>query len=235
MPFFEKWHFFLFFFFILHRISQNMILTMKLILSSLLFTALCSTQFLTAQVIEKGRATYYANKFVGRKTANGEVYTHNEFTAAHRTIPLGTHIRVTRTDNQKSITVKVNDRCADHAGGIIDLSKGAAEELGFLRAGVTNVKLELIDEGLSPEEMASAKYNLKVSQAPEMEQLMPAITTLNEQGFVNQTILFFSQSTPPHYELFIGPYKHKQNAQLVKMALMREGLTQTEVVEKENM
>lgn len=207
---------------------------MKLISSSLLFGALFVSNILTAQVIEKGRATYYANKFVGRKTANGEVYNHNEFTAAHRSIPLGTNVKVTRIDNQKSITVKVNDRCADHAGGIIDLSKGAAEELGFLRAGLTNVKLELIDEGLSPEEMASAKYNIRVSRAAEMEQLMPAITTLNEQGFVNQTILFFSQSTPPNYQLFIGPYKHKQNAQLVKMALMREGLSQSEVVEKEN-
>lgn len=187
----------------------------------------------SAQLLEKGRATYYANKFVGRKTANGEVYTHQDLTAAHRTIPLGSRVRVTRLDNEKSVVVKVNDRCANHAGGIIDLSRGAAECLDFVRAGVANVKLELVDEGLSPDEMASAKYQIKTGQAPEMDALMPQISMLSEHGFENLTVQYFSQTEQPYYELLIGPYKHKANALLVAQTLQKEGLNAA-VVEKKD-
>ena len=76
-----------------------------------------------------GQASYYASKFEGRKTTSGERYYKSKYTAAHSSLPMGTYLRVTNTSNNKSIIVKVNDRCAVRRTRIIDLSKRAAREI----------------------------------------------------------------------------------------------------------
>jgi len=93
--------------------------------------------------VEHGRASYYASKFAGRKTASGERYDPHLMTAAHKTLPLGTRVRVTR-DNGASVVVKVNDRCGCQGGRIIDLSEAAARKLSMLKVGVVAVKLEVL-------------------------------------------------------------------------------------------
>jgi rare lipoprotein A len=100
-----------------------------------------------AHAFEEGGASYYGAKFVGRKTASGERYDPNKLTAAHKTLPLGTRIRVTRTSGGKagtSVEVRVNDRCGCTHGRIVDLSLVAARKLGMLKAGVVAVKLEVL-------------------------------------------------------------------------------------------
>lgn len=92
-----------------------------------------------------GEASYYADKFVGRKTANGEIYNHNQFTAAHKTLPFGSKVRVFNTRNGKEVVVKINDRGPFVSGRVIDLSKSAASELGIISSGLTEVILEVID------------------------------------------------------------------------------------------
>jgi len=96
-----------------------------------------------------GEASYYAGKFVGRKTANGEIYNPEAMTAAHRTLPFGTVVRVTRTDQPdgRSVVVRINDRGPFVAGRIIDLSKAAARELGMIAEGVVPVRLEIVEQG----------------------------------------------------------------------------------------
>jgi len=93
--------------------------------------------------VQHGRASYYAPKFNGRKTASGERYDPKLMTAAHKTLPLGTRIRVTRVGGA-SVVVKVNDRCGCTSGRIVDLSEAAARKLDMMKVGVIDVKLEVI-------------------------------------------------------------------------------------------
>lgn len=93
----------------------------------------------------KGKATYYANSLAGRKTASGEVYDPSVFSAAHRTLPFGTVVRVVRTDTNKYVYVRITDRGPFAGGGrVIDLSYVAAQRLGMIRAGVVPVRLEVL-------------------------------------------------------------------------------------------
>lgn len=94
---------------------------------------------------ERGRASYYGDEFEGRRTASGERYDGDAMTAAHRTLPFGTRVRVTNLDNGKSVEVVVNDRGPHRAGRVIDLSRHAAEELGMMRAGTARVAVEVVD------------------------------------------------------------------------------------------
>ena len=86
-----------------------------------------------------GRASYYGYGFAGRKTASGDVFHPEELTAAHRFLPLGTKVRVTNLVNGRSVLVTINDRGPYVRGRNIDLSLGAARELGMLSCGVTQV------------------------------------------------------------------------------------------------
>lgn len=94
-----------------------------------------------------GVSSFYAEDFHGKLTANGEVYDMYGLTAAHKTLPLNTIIRVTNMENDKSIILRINDRGPYVAGRILDCSYGAALKLGFLAQGTTKVKIEIIEFG----------------------------------------------------------------------------------------
>lgn len=124
---------------------------MKKLLSILLFYTL-NTGSLVAQTemandsICFGRASYYHDKFVGRKTSNGEIFSQQKFTAAHKTLPMGTYVKVTNLKNRKNVTVKINDRLPPHSKRTIDLTKAAAQELKMIRSGVVKVSLEIVEK-----------------------------------------------------------------------------------------
>jgi len=90
---------------------------------------------------ERGLASWYGKKYHGRQTANGERFDMNDVSAAHRTLPFGTVVKVTNLDNGQTLKVRINDRGPFVDGRIIDLSKKAAKKLGMLEAGVVPVKL----------------------------------------------------------------------------------------------
>ena len=114
---------------------------------SLLFSLLLfSVGFVFGQV-QEGKASYYADKFEGRSTASGEKYKHSKLTAAHKTLPFGTIVRVTNKKNNATVDVTVNDRGPFVEGRVIDLSKAAAEKLGFINDGIADVKIEVVDAG----------------------------------------------------------------------------------------
>jgi rare lipoprotein A len=94
--------------------------------------------------IQYGLASFYSNKFNGRKTANGEIFNNQKLTAAHNTLPLGTYVRVTNLRNKRSVIVKINDRLHHKNKRIIDLSRLAATKLGFIKSGLTRVKVEVL-------------------------------------------------------------------------------------------
>ena len=95
---------------------------------------------------QNGLATYYANNFQGKKTAYGERYDKNKYTAAHLTLPYNTIVKVTSLNNNKSVIVRINDRGPRGANRIIDLSRVAAEEIDLVRKGVEKVKVEVFKE-----------------------------------------------------------------------------------------
>lgn len=94
-----------------------------------------------------GESSYYADDFHGKITANGETYDMYGLTAAHKTLPLNTIIKVTNLSNKKTAILRINDRGPYAKGRILDCSYGAAIKLGFLDQGVTRVKIEVIEWG----------------------------------------------------------------------------------------
>jgi rare lipoprotein A len=101
---------------------------------------------LQAQV-QTGKASFYADKFEGRLTASGEKYKHSKLTGAHKTLPFGTKVKVTNMANNETVEVIINDRGPYVDGRVIDLSKSAAEKLGYVNSGLADVKVEVIDAG----------------------------------------------------------------------------------------
>ena len=96
--------------------------------------------------LQTGKASWYGEAHHGRKTASGERYDMNELTAAHRSLPLGTRVRVTNVENDRSVVVRINDRGPFVRGRVIDLSRAAARELGHLGAGVFSVRIEVLED-----------------------------------------------------------------------------------------
>ena len=109
------------------------------------FFLIFSFTILAQSITKRGQASYYADKFEGRSTASGEVYRASEMTAAHRTLPFGTQVKVTNLANRKSVIVRINDRGPHIKKRIIDVSKSAAEALGFIDEGITEVTLEILE------------------------------------------------------------------------------------------
>nr|PZN22808.1 MAG: septal ring lytic transglycosylase RlpA family lipoprotein [Pseudomonadota bacterium] len=94
-----------------------------------------------------GVASYYSDKLAGRKTANGERYDPRALTAAHRSLPFGTIVRVIREDTRRAVYVRINDRGPYRKGRVIDLSRAAAEELAMIRSGLAKVRAEVVELG----------------------------------------------------------------------------------------
>jgi len=100
---------------------------------------------LESPAIVDGVASYYGREHHGKKTANGEIFDMNKLTAAHRSLPFGSQVKVTNLSNQRSVIVRINDRGPYYQGRIIDLSQAAAERLEMVKSGITKVKLEVLD------------------------------------------------------------------------------------------
>jgi rare lipoprotein A len=94
--------------------------------------------------VSQGEASWYGPGFFGNRTANGEVLRPGSLTAAHRTLPFGTQVRVTNMGNGRSAIVRINDRGPFHGHRVIDLAHGAASNLGLISSGIANVKLEVL-------------------------------------------------------------------------------------------
>ncbi len=116
----------------------------RTVIAAMITVASCSGngRIATEAPVETGIASYYATSLQGRPTASGEIYDESKLTAAHRTLPFGTRVRVTNLSNDRSVVVVINDRGPFVKGRIIDLSRRAAREIGFLREGVTRVRVE---------------------------------------------------------------------------------------------
>ncbi|GGG11055.1 hypothetical protein GCM10011323_14450 [Pontibacter amylolyticus] len=118
-----------------------------LIASTLLTAGACtSTKPAAGQrgYTEAGKASYYSNKLHGRKMANGETYNRRKLTAAHRTLPFGTKVKVTNLQTKKSVKVSITDRGPFVKGRVIDLSEAAAKRLDYISAGIVPVEVKVV-------------------------------------------------------------------------------------------
>src|SRR5688572_1445786 len=187
-------------------------------LKRLFFTLLISSTFFTISVaqVQTGKASFYADKFEGIQTASGEKYRHNKLTGAHKTLPFGTKVRVTNLANEKTVEVTINDRGPYVDGRVIDLSKAAAEELGFLNNGLAEVKLEVIDPG--------------DGKAKDMGRTIDQVT-VDEKEFYEFEITRFK---PKGYGVQIGTYQELVNlmrlADNLKNSYQKEVTVQVKII-----
>jgi rare lipoprotein A len=111
-----------------------------------------STRTINPAKVQYGTASFYADKFEGKQTANGEIFTQKGMTAAHNSLPLGTWIKVTNLSNKRSVVVKVNDRLHHKNPRLVDLSKSAAQKLGYTGQGLSKVRVDVL--GKNPPSLA---------------------------------------------------------------------------------
>ncbi len=131
---------------------------------------------------QTGHASWYGKKFHGLKTASGETYNMYKLSAAHKTLPIPSYVRVTNLDNQKSVVVRVNDRGPFAHGRILDLSYAAAKQLDMLRSGSAKVQLSLIDptQGNTDAPIVSPATTASATSAPGETET--TVTSLTEPG-----------------------------------------------------
>lgn len=159
---------------------------------------------------EIGIASWYGNKFHGHLTSNGETYNMFAMTAAHKTLPLPSYVKVTNLDNMKSAIVRVNDRGPFHRDRIIDLSYSAASKLDMLKQGTARVQLELVQ---SPAMLAQANTPqhcfIQVFASADNAKLSALQRQIQQQQAMPTEI----QPASGIFRLLVGPTTDKQQAQ----------------------
>ncbi len=182
---------------------------------------------------ERGLASWYGKDFHGRKTANGEVYDMYKLTAAHKTLPLGVYARVTNLENGKEIKVKVNDRGPFIRGRFLDLSYGAAKELGMVEAGVGRVELEII--GNVPYQTTKGKasagrvsstglFTIQVGAFVEKENAV-RLKSLLENRYKDVHIISYDTNIQKFYRVRVGAFESEKDALKVADELEAQNYT----------
>lgn len=187
---------------------------------------------------QTGTASYYAGKFHGRKTANGEIYDSKKLTAAHRTLKFGSMVRVTNLKNNKSVIVRINDRGPFAHSRIIDLSQVAAQEIGMLKTGTAKVKIELVGENgklFETEKPAEVKKDSAFANnnpTPNPSTTIPKNEehkTPTDTGFVtgNTYSMWGTLKKPKGIGVQVGSYGDLENAKDLCKDLQKAGITET--------
>lgn len=215
---------------------------MKNLLFTIAFSFLAASAF--AQ-IQTGKASFYADKFDGKPTASGEKYRHNKLTGAHKTLPFGTIVRITNVANNESVEVTINDRGPYVDDRIIDLSKAAAEKLGFVSQGLAEVKLEVIDPGdgktsdpartidnvtVDEKEFYEFKierskpkgFAVQIGTYQELVNLMRLSDNLKNSYQKEVTVQVKILNGVKYYSLLLGQFSSRQKAELFRSELIKK-------------
>ena len=163
---------------------------------------------------QTGKASWYSSQFHGRKTSSGERYNMNALSAAHKTLPIPSYARVTNMQNGKSVIVRVNDRGPFHGNRVIDVSRAAAQQLGFINQGTANVKVEQIIPG-----QTAAQTIISPNNKEFFVDLKSFGTQREAQAYLNQA----AQSLPSdskvmlekrnyEYVVKMGPFSSQERA-----------------------
>jgi len=177
-----------------------------------------STSAATPVYRETGTASWYGGEIEGRRTASGEIFDMSGMSAAHRTLPLGTIIRVTNLDNSRSITLKVNDRGPFARGRVLELSYGAARELGLAAQGTATVRIESVE----PVEMTGT-FTVQAAVFAEEENAKTLRERL-QRKYETVMIVPFVSNAGKFYRVRVGAYGSEEKAERIAAKLTLEGL-----------
>lgn len=171
---------------------------------------------------DKGHASWYGQKFHGHLTANGEIYDMYQMSAAHKTLPLPSFVRVTNLKNGKQVVVRVNDRGPFHSGRVIDLSYAAALKLDVLKTGITDVKLDVIHVDKAGK-VTVGRFPTITNPLPNMtnQQLYIQVAALQNKNQIDKLAsglkILYQHSYKTRFEkgiykLHLGPIKNEREA-----------------------
>lgn len=207
---------------------------MRKYITLIIFIAFASVEAFSQS--QTGKASFYADKFEGQPTASGEKYKKNKLTAAHKTLPFGTKVRITNVANGSSVEVVINDRGPYVDGRIVDVSREAAEQLGFLNQGIAEVKLEVIDAGdgktksqpvtidnvsveekefydLEIERLSPKGFGIQIGTYQELVNLMRLAENLKRSYRKNVTVQVKVLNGVKFYSLIVGPFPSRPKAE----------------------
>lgn len=195
--------------------------------------------------VEIGVASWYGRKFHGRLTANGETYDMYAMSAAHKSLPLPTFVRITNLDNGRKITLRVNDRGPFHDNRLIDLSYSAARALGFADKGTAPVVVEALDATNYPEPVAAAaptneptirqpSYYLQAGAfsqrlaAESLRQRLQDMLNLTSEG-TDVRVLESELESGSLHKVWVGPLTGQESRVQVASQLRQSGIDPIEV------
>jgi rare lipoprotein A len=200
--------------------------------------------------VQEGEASWYGTKFHGNNTSNGEVYDMYSMTAAHKTLPIPSYVKVTNLLNGKTVVVRVNDRGPFHGGRIIDLSYAAATKLGYARLGTAQVRVDAVGPGDQGERPAKVKTYLQgadvLVDAKTDDYALPANTFLQVGAFSNKSradqvseklapiisepTLVVESQTDSLFRVRLGPIESNIRLMNIRELLIGAGLPSAHVV-----
>jgi rare lipoprotein A len=221
--------------------------------SKLLFATFFTVNALTAGTNYQatGVASYYGRGFYNHLTASGERFTAKELTAAHRTLPFGTLVKVTSVRTKKSVIVRINDRGPVSRGKIIDLSEEAAAELGMLKSGIAKVTITVLDEqqdliayvhsakvkktakygrrkakehNLAHKGKAQTSYIVQAGSFLDHGNAVNAKSSLDSLGIENTSISKATVNQAQMYRLYIGPFASMEEVEELLRRLRAENV-----------
>lgn len=193
-----------------------------------------------------GKASFYADKFVGKLTASGEKYKHNDMTAAHKSLPFGTKVKVTNLTNGKSVNVRINDRGPYVKDRIIDLSEKAAQKLEFTEIGIVDVKVELLDKAkkendrkeevipedysvftyykLNASKITPSKYGIQIGSYTDSGNLLKTVHNFQEKFTYDIFVQESVEKGKRKYRLIVGNFSSRKEAESI-LADLRKSYT----------
>jgi rare lipoprotein A len=197
---------------------------------------------------QTGVASFYADKFVGRTTANGEKYRHNKLTAAHKSLPFGTMVKVRNLENNREVVVRINDRGPFVEGRIIDLSKSAAQKLDFVQKGIVRVEIStvgaadqskqtyssldrpLADEAEAPKEYYSLSveksnlsgFGVQIGSFTEMVNLVELADGIKRSQKSKVYVQVSVIQGVKYYKLILGSLANRDKAEKLKNKVVKD-------------
>ena len=174
---------------------------------------------------QQGIASWYGRKFHGRKTSSGEIYDMHALTAAHKTLPLGTYIRVTNLTNGRSVDVRVNDRGPFVRGRIVDLSLTAAKRISLVKPGTAEGKTQ----AYVPIDYYSGKFTIQVGAFIERANARRLVASLS-QRYKNAHMVTYHDGRNTYYRVRVGHSTRLDQAVSYEQELIRAGFPEAFIV-----
>jgi len=195
------------------------------------------------EFIQIGTASWYGKKFHGRRTSNGEIYNMYAVSAAHKTLPLGTYVRVTNLRNKRKLDVRINDRGPFVSGRVIDLSYGAGKRLGIIGTGTAPVKIVALGRASSgrktvgkaayiPGNYEQGNFTIQIGAFSDLKNARRLKAKLR-RVYRNAHITRYDNGRSVLYRVRVGQCSTLQDARRLKKKLKRQGFKNAVIVAEE--